>query len=125
MSVKAEDECSSHASNNLAKKPWTREEIEDLYYMSFHDHTMTEMVRELQRPRKKVVKALRKIQAQQALFHPLDEVATAHNIDTDRLKKYLRDPLYYVPLPEQGVPSLLITGVVIFGLVFTYGYAFF
>jgi len=122
------DDCTSQASNHVSsnsKKPWTREEVEELYYMSFHHHSVTEMVNELQRPRKNVLVALKKIKTQQALFHSLDEVALAHNTDTETLKKYLEDPLYYVRLPEQGIPSLLMTAFVVLGAVLTYGYVFF
>ena len=125
-----EEEYTSQASNcpkkELAeKRAWTRDEIEDLHYMSFHDHSLKEMMYEFQRPRKKILRALRKIQLQQALFYPLHEVATAHNIDEQKLVEHLKDPLYYVPLPENNVPQLLIAATVIFGIVASYGYLFF
>lgn len=124
------DECFSQASNCLhqevvPKKPWTRDEIEDLHYMSFHQHTIKEMMYEFQRPRKSILKALRRIQMQQALFHPMEDVATAHNMKTEKLTKYLKDTLYYVPLPENQMPRFLIAATLLFGVVASYGYMFF
>jgi hypothetical protein len=89
-------------------KPWSRGEIETLHYMSFHEHSISEMCYELQRPRKSILRALWKIRTQQALLHPLSEVASAHNMDAERLLTGLLDPLYYVPLDDKRPPRLLV-----------------
>jgi hypothetical protein len=53
------------------KRPtkWIRDEVETLHYMSVHGHTIAEMCRELNRSRKNIIQALKRIQTQQALFN--------------------------------------------------------
>lgn len=121
----SQQEDSSIQSHAIVTHPWTREEIEDLHDMSYRDHTVTEMAYELQRPRKNVLRALRRIQTQQAIFHPLHEVATAHNMSTETLTRYLHDPLYYVPLRTSPFPLVVILTTVVTGFVSLYGYLYF
>ena len=101
---------------------WNHKELEELYYMSFHNHTIPEMCREFQRPKKQIIKALRRMQAQQCLFHSIEDVALAHNMPTEKLIKRLKDTLYYVPVQSNSIHPILIITSVMFGLVSMYGY---
>lgn len=109
-------------NKNKSYRPWTREEIEDLNYMSTHYHTVNEISRELERPRKDIIRALKRVQQQQTLFHTIDEVAFMHDIQHDKLVSHLKDPLYYVPIKSPAVPGALLVSVAVFGIVSLYGY---
>lgn len=104
---------------------WTREEIEDLYYMSVHNHTITEMSRELNRSRKSIIQALKRIQTQQALFHPIHEIATLHNTDMETFLYRLTDPLFYVPYKVNQTPMIIVASIVLFGFISLYGSFYF
>ena len=114
------NECSTN--NNVS---WTRDQLEGLYLMSFQNYTIQEMCNEFGRTRRHIIRALRRIQAQQCMFHPIEDVACAHNMTTERLAKRMRDPLYYVPIKTTAVPSLLVAAVAIFAAVSLYGYTCF
>lgn len=100
---------------------WTREEIENLYSMSVQGNTIAEMCRELNRSRKHIIQALKRIQTQQALFHPMHEIASLHNTDVEIMSKRLKDPLFYIPVEQNNVPVVIIATTVLFGLVSLYG----
>lgn len=106
-------------------KKWDRNDIQSLYYMSIQGNTISEMCRELNRSRKSVVQALKRIQTQQALFHPIHEIATLHNTDLETFTKRLMDPLFYIPYKVNQTPVIIIASVVIFGLVSLYGNLFY
>jgi len=114
-----------YRKNLITHTAWSRNELEELYSMSFHECTIKEMSNILKRPKKQVLKALRRLQTQQCIFHDINEVATCHNMTTDKLVKRLKDPLYYVPIKSNSVPPIIIITTVLFGIVSLYGYAYY
>lgn len=106
-------------------KKWHRDDIETLYYMSIQGNTISEMCRELNRSRKSIIQALKRIQTQQALFHPMHEIASLHNADLETFAKRLIDPLFYIPFKVNQTPMIIVASVVIFGLVSLYGNFFY
>lgn len=108
-------------SSSVTNSKWIREDIEKLSNMSIHGYTIGEMSRKLKRPRWSVIQALKRVQAQQALFYSIEEVAAAHHIDIDKFSKRLKDPLFYVPLQQNQIPFILVATTVVFGLVSLYG----
>ncbi len=119
-SLKEHDLCNECPTET--NRSWTREELKDLYYMSYQNHTIQEMCNEFGRPKKQIIKALRRLQAQQCMFHPIEEVAIIHNMSTETLTKRLKDPLYYMPINTDGIHPIIIITSVVFGLVSLYGY---
>lgn len=104
---------------------WTREDVQDLHTMSVAGNTISEIARHMDRSRRSVIQALKRVQTQQALFHPMHEVAAWHSTDLETLAKRLKDPLFYIPLQQNEVPLLLVATSVIFGLVSLYGNLFY
>lgn len=106
-------------------RKWTREDLEDLNYMSLHGYTITEMSNELERSRKQIIQALKRIQVQQALFNPHHEVAIAHNTDLETFRHRIKDELFYIPLASDHVPSLLVMTSMLFGIIALYGHLYY
>lgn len=111
-----------NGSGSGSSRSWTREDIEDLFNMSFSGYRVFEMCRVLKRSRQSVLRALRRIQGQQAMFNSISDVANAHNLSVTTLEKRLKDPLYYIPLKKDDAYPLVVLSTVIFGLVSMYGY---
>lgn len=108
--------------NSNVHTAWTRNELEELHSLSFHKYTIKEMSNILTRPKKQVLKALRRLQTQQCIHHDMCDVAAFHNMSPEKLVKRLGDPLYYVPIQSNGLPPLLVITTVLFGIVSLYGY---
>ena len=129
MSDTQDNDDASHVSSKSSSKhvnnKWTREEIEDLYDMSSSGYTITEMCRDLRRSRYNVIRALKRIQTQQAIFNNIHEVANAHNVDANQLERRLKDPLYYIPLKHDEVFPIIVISSVLFGLISMYGYVYY
>lgn len=104
---------------------WTREDLEEIYSMSFHNHTVLEIANYLNRPYKSVLRALRRIQTQQAMYHSMSDVAAAHNMNIEKLSKRLKDTLYYIPIETNEFPHIITITSIVFGVVSLYGYMFY
>lgn len=116
---------SSKSSSKYFNNKWTREEIENLYDMSSSGYSITEMSRELNRSRYNIIRALKRVQIQQAIFNDLHEVANAHNVNTNQLEKRLKDPLYYIPLKRDEVFPIIAITSILFGIISMYGYMYY
>lgn len=105
---------------------WSRDDVEKLYEMSINNCSMGMMCRDFKRSRRNVRDALRWIQMQQAIFHPISDVAALHNTDVETLENRLKDPIFYVDVntdrkSDNGIPLVIIATSVAFGLISLYG----
>ena len=107
---------------------WTAHDINELHALLQANYEVSDIARIMERSKKSVANAAKKILIQQLLYHDPSEVAANYNMSVDELRNKIVDKKFYMPPKSQVIlPSsfymlmlvLFTAGISRFGMVLT------
>lgn len=109
---------------------WTSDDINELHSLLQSQCEIAEIAKMMNRSKKSVAKAAKKILIQQLLHHDPNEVAANYGISIEDLRSNIVDKRFYMPLKSQEIPAsiymlllvLFTAGISRFGMVLSHNW---